>query len=1406
MGKKKFFVVVMTLFLQVVTSVAQVWNTPQLLTSPTNKAKASSANGAPTIYGTVIANIQEDATKYGLYTIKAEKGSKLTKVSGVPSMLANGGGVYQNGRYRFVNYEIWSDCTTYFEYDINTWQCVNQTVLPNKSNIAVDEAYDPTTGNVYGCFMNDDASAYLFGFVDHDTHHRTYISTPSVLYFAVAVSPDGNVYAVGSDGMLYRVDKQTGKETTIGATGLTPKYYQSAVFDMNTGRMYWAATTSSGASGLYEVDITTGKATLLSAFSSKEQVTGIFIVNSEAEDDAPAAVGNLSADFVDSNLNGTVNFTMPTTTYSGGSITQPMEYVVILNGEEVAGDAATAGTEVTVPVTAVNGRNTISVYAINDAGRSPMSKIAKWCGYDAPQMTQPVLTYDGTKTLTLTWDAPTEGLHGGYLDASNIRYKITRYPGALTVATNYAKTTLSQKVSPTNYTKYYYVVTASSQGQNGEDVTSNAIGFGAAYEMPYSEDFSGDWADHFTKTGDWVITPALHMSNLLTYNIAFNAQSSSDSEATVEVYLGNDCTPEAMTQKIATQKLSSAMRTVEAYAHPSTEGNWFVGIRSIGATNIGNLTVDEGESAEVPDYVTDLSVICEDGSNTVNISFRTPTKTVAGTDLTDISSVMIACDGNMVKRFTDVTPGQMVTFTHEDVEDGEHTYSVSVNSSKGNGLPLTTDVFVGSDVPTAPKNVKVADIDGALHITWDPVTMGANGHYVNPDKIVYHVVRSDNQTMQMNISGTSYDDTTIDVDNGRQQFVQYAVYSALGDNLGGYTISNAVVIGQPFDVPFYESFPGGHISNSFWAIEGSGAGWSLTSSRSSDNDGGCVKCTPTAAGGEAKIYTGKIEGGQDYRMRLSYSYYATPGTDTKLIIELRRPDMTINALQTIDMKTLAGEPGWRRETVTINSLADARYVYLMFHAVFGNDDNEVFVDNIAFHDVYDNDLGVTLLTPSALTAGSNAVITADVENEGTHDFAGNDYMVKFYVDGRVSQTTTGEDIATGEHHQFAFTYPVSVFDNGSHNFLVEITSDKDEEAENNLSSEIEVKVHRSTLPQVTDLTISDDAKTISWKAPVLEGNAMVNDDVENYEAFAIDNIGDWKMVDVDGSRTYGIASGGSYLAFPHAIDAKSWIVFNDDESGAILYDGGGRPTGWVPRSGHQMFISFQDSDGLTDDWMISPELPGIAQTISFYVKSINPNTHGFETFEVLYSTTDSDIASFTQITNIPTEAPADWTEIRAELPEGAKYFAIRGTSSGHFALLVDDITYSAGRLDDLNLQGYNVFADKQQLNAETVTDTRYNITGNAEAMQVTAVYDNGQSAPQEITLTTGISHVVEDGVKVSRSGSAIVLTNLSGKQYAVYTIGGQLISKGADADNAKVNVKNGAYIVKIGKKSYKITI
>lgn len=91
-------------------------------------------------------------------------------------------------------------------------------------------------------------------------------------------------------------------------------------------------------------------------------------------------------------------------------------------------------------------------------------------------------------------------------------------------------------------------------------------------------------------------------------------------------------------------------------------------------------------------------------------------------------------------------------------------------------------------------------------------------------------------------------------------------------------------------------------------------------------------------------------------------------------------------------------------------------------------------------------------------------------------------------------------------------------------------------------------------------------------------------------------------------------------------------------------------------------------------WLISPELSGEAQTVSFYIKSVTMAYE--ERFRVLYSTDTKSTSDFVKVATANYYTPNSlWRRFSVKLPEGAKYFAIHCISEDAFGLMVDDITY-----------------------------------------------------------------------------------------------------------------------------------
>ena len=63
--------------------------------------------------------------------------------------------------------------------------------------------------------------------------------------------------------------------------------------------------------------------------------------------------------------------------------------------------------------------------------------------------------------------------------------------------------------------------------------------------------------------------------------------------------------------------------------------------------------------------------------------------------------------------------------------------------------------------------------------------------------------------------------------------------------------------------------------------------------------------------------------------------------------------------------------------------------------------------------------------------------------------------------------------------------------------------------------------------------------------------------------------------------------------------------------------------------------------------------------------------------------------------------PKAWTEYTVDIPEGAKYFAIRSMAYDNYMLQIDDITYER-RID--KPVGFNIYRDDEKVNTAPVTE------------------------------------------------------------------------------------------------------
>ena len=185
---------------------------------------------------------------------------------------------------------------------------------------------------------------------------------------------------------------------------------------------------------------------------------------------------------------------------------------------------------------------------------------------------------------------------------------------------------------------------------------------------------------------------------------------------------------------------------------------------------------------------------------------------------------------------------------------------------------------------------------------------------------------------------------------------------------------------------------------------------------------------------------------------------------------------------------------------------------------------------------------------------------------------------------------------------------------------------------------------------------------------VVEQGSGFTYDFEACTNFAVDQFSPCTTYDGDGSYTYSIQT----VEFENQNYAGSFIAFNASATNPSLAGGN-----WDAHGGSKCGACFSATTPPNNDWFITPKINLESNSsFSFWAKTANTN-YGKERFNVLISTTNNNISSFTKIsTGTYTEAPTTWTKYNYDLNayngQGV-YLAIQCVSNDAHAFLIDDI-------------------------------------------------------------------------------------------------------------------------------------
>lgn len=1267
---------------------------------------------------------------------------------------------------------------------------------------------------------------------------------------------DATITKVGDTGLTPLVDGE-----------YVPFMHASSIFG-NDGKLIVSVQSADGKCRLYSVDAATAQTALLNEFAAGTVVGGLFMAEAAAEPGAPAAATELTFTGVPGMLSGVLSFKAPGTTYDGKEYSGMLNYRVLQNDVEVSSGSTYSMVDRSVDITVPQrGTYEFKVIMSNSVGDGPAAKLTTAIGYAAPAAPVVSLTTYGS-SINVTWDAVTTTADGDPLDG-DITYKVVRNPDGKVVEESTSWTSCWDYLSSSELTAYTYSVTAYCNGTPSEEGISDKI-IGGQAQPPFTETFDErevmdlytiidsnndgyTWEFYYGEVrsatneemdgDDWLITPPINCQNGKYYIVSFDARVyNGDLPGKFEILVGDAPTAEAMTtvviepSEVVSETLTRYTGKFEATGYGST----YLGIHNITAKEnwwlFGtNLTVSAPYESTVPDAATDFrAASLSTGATGVNISLKAPATDIGGNALNSIDQIELFRDGETITVVTAVTPGQLVEYFDAEAPEGSHTYTAVATNYAGEGMVATATGYSGVNLPAAVSSAAAypTDTPGEVRIEWSPVTTFIDGTPMDPSLVTYNIYTNVTGTDMMIQTGLTGTDCTFQImiptEEQPQMFHQFGVTASTsgGENTKG-VLTEHVGLGTPYELPYEESFS--NLTMSYLSLQGGSniySYWDCASDntfeevQSQDGDNGLMAMFSQYVGSTAYFRTGLIDLGDAVTPMLTFYVFPLIGeiADTNTIDVQVGQYGVFNTIATVNLADYDTE-GWHRVEVPLTEYAGKTIQINLIGTV--NSYQYIHVDNLKVMQRYDNDMALTSVSvPARVKTDAVAPVSIALANYGLKKVE--EFTLELLRDGEVidSETFAGTESDARLSHTFSAPHMVSTPETVV--YKVRLNFAADQNAVNNEWADMPVITIYPNYPAVNDLraTYTSEAPstiTLSWSEPEIPADYAeeMTEDFENVLPWTTDGLDGWTFVDGDNYCIYGFNFIDMPDYGPQPSSQQSWFAISDaDEQLSGHFSD---PAYFKAHSGSNYIGSMAVTDGepdylqkRTDDWAISPELSGAAQTISLWAKSMLADA--LEEMEILYSTGGTATTDFQVLLNVPS-VPFAWTQYFVSLPAGAKHFAIRNHSRDAYVLMVDDVTYTpAGNgASALSIAGYNVYRNGERINGEPVADTAYTDASAPDGSRytVTTVYANrGESVFSNVATPelSGINAAAATNVRIASITGAITVKGAQGMAIDVYGIDGRLVERLSGTGSDIIPTAAGVYIVRVGNQVAKVIV
>ncbi len=1232
---------------------------------------------------------------------------------------------------------------------------------------------------------------------------------------------------------------------------------------------------------LFGIDLDDGCVTRLGNLSNGTYMISLYTPDTYAEPDAADMVTVEDFSISGNSLNGSVKYVAPSTLYNGLQLSNNVDIVAHIDGNEVYRKAGVApGSEGTFTFTVDEGLHKLAIRAdVNAKNPGPDNVIKFYAGNDTPLAPTNVKLNENT----ISWSAPgNKGFNNGYVDSSAITYDI--YFDGIRQNSNPVTGTSFTFPSPDHMSRVDITVTASFAGKTSQPSSAVSAIIGDSLTLPYSatpetaqaalftvidanrdgSTFQYDYNEkkflhqyeNYEGSNDWLILPALYFDNAdKMYEFACSYQSFTPYYGTenISVYIGERPEANAMRKLVEFPAMLVKENTsfpVAARFAVEKPGKYYLAFHartpSAGAgSRVYNFRVNQLSSTTgVPALPASLTAEAQPlgGLNGI-LSVKLPTVDAAGKAL-NASETLTAKASNLDQDPTHTAsatglPGETVTLTCPATQ-GFNSFQVSVTNAQGEGAASVVRHYIGIDIPKIVTNFKgkTSEDNMTMELSWDPVTEGVNGGFIDPDNLKYQVWYNPSG-VTWNRVGEAVKENRVIFDPAQEPLYRWRV-SVFAENSAGFKKAQTVeyiveeILGRPNTLPVVEPF----------SAAGAAYGWNYnrntpqtenSSIRSIQNDELAVLGigNPRCDDGSGRIVQ-SLFAGQSTEAELYVPKFSTVGMKNPTFEMLywnyaNAPRFKVFARsyehqEPVEIADVSPDPtsynSWRDYILELpEEFQNKEWVQLRLYFYVKANNSYGVIDDINIYSNVDNDLKVTNVSGEFLTkVGDNLALTVSTVNGGREsvtapvniDIIGDGFLLDRYsynVSRLRSLRSYVRRIAIPAKTEYLKYKKVQI----------RVTSllDNDELPQNDVKT-VDWEILTPSLPLVYDLSysIADSKPTLTWSEPKSEYGSF--DEFEYLTPFIYgEKLGQWKNFNNDNFEPYAIA--GLTEVWPHWDTPRAWQVVNDTKLG-VHND---------PRigahSGQQYLMAFSGWDKNNPDasvqvskWLISPEVKG-GQEVKFWVNT--PEASYRETIHVMVSTTDDNPESFYKLCNRSKEGSEGWEQTSFILPEDAKYFALVYVGWDSLGILIDDIQFTPSNPRYWNIDNYEIYRKYS-------SELQYTMIGTSSTPSFTDSEYDGRDANYYVVANGSIDNVSMPGpnsniISVDPSGINIVeslngvygakgevkLLGYEGKSVMLYSPDGKLVAnKVLRSNDENVVIAAGIYVVVIDDKSTKVVV